>query len=327
MAYCLRLFLFATFIIFVFPINSFASRIPQAKAYELLVGDHRLKDKLNILAFGDAGKASKAQYMIGEQMFQTCKREGCDFALSLGDNIYPRGVKNIRDKKFQTAFELPYKRFSLENEMDFWMALGNHDWAGNTSAQINYSFYSKLWRMPNRYFSVPYLPNWLHIYVLDTDRTYNSKWYSLSKERSFLRNFKKQLNEARKHLCHKPGWKILAGHHPIYSTGRKKNKKKEKRLRRAMQALMDDCKVDLYLSGHEHHLEHIETPTFYSIISGSAAEFRDTPERRIEDDQVKSIFRATQLGFVRLEVLPLEIKIFYYDSNGEVIYSFSRYKR
>lgn len=326
--------LLSKFIIFSTLLISFAfasiaplnTRVRTAQG--LLVRDHRTEDKINVLLFGDAGKANINQYRIGNQMFQTCQKHGCSFAISLGDNIYPSGVENTKDDKFQKAFEQPYRKFSLNAPLDFWMVLGNHDWRGNTQAQIDYSFQSRIWRMLNNHFTIPYLPNWLHIYALDTTNIYGSKWYDIFRNRNLLKKFRMQLDGARKALCDKPGWKILIAHHPIYSTGREKNIGKEAKLRKLILPFMRECKIDLYLAGHEHHLEYIETSEQHdTIISGAAAGARDTPERRMDTTSAKSVFRAIQMGFVRLEITPSEVKTLYYNSHGEVLSTFRKHKQ
>jgi hypothetical protein len=113
-----------------------------------------------------------------------------------------RGVKSIDDSKFKTHFEEPY---ALLGPFPFWMAPGNHDHrhSGSVDAQVAYgrSGRSQRWRMPAAYYAVEGLPNWLHIYSLDTE---------LISEGAANHE---QAEQARAVLCGKPGWRLLMGHH------------------------------------------------------------------------------------------------------------------
>src|SRR5690242_20330024 len=78
---------------------------------------------VRFVAFGDAGAATGAQFAVAQAMADVCKARGCDFALELGDNIYPEGVRSADDPQFETKFETPYEAL----KMPFYVALGNHD--------------------------------------------------------------------------------------------------------------------------------------------------------------------------------------------------------
>src|SRR6266446_1835924 len=83
------------------------------------------RKEVKFVALGDMGTGGSAQIQVAQAMFSVCQREGCDFVLGLGDNIYPHSVQSANDPAFQEKFEKPY---SLFKEIDFWMSLGNHDW-------------------------------------------------------------------------------------------------------------------------------------------------------------------------------------------------------
>jgi Calcineurin-like phosphoesterase len=87
---------------------------------------------VTFVAFGDMGDGSDAQTQVAHAMYNVCQREGCDFVLGLGDNIYPHSVRSVHDPAFQAKFEHPYGRFQ---GLDFWMILGNHDF-GSTSCLV-----------------------------------------------------------------------------------------------------------------------------------------------------------------------------------------------
>ena len=92
----------------------------------------------------DTGSGNEYQKKVAESMVQLHKRfEKVQSVFLLGDNIYPDGVKGVKDKKFKLQFEEMYKR--LPKSLEFFNVLGNHDYMGNCNAQIEYTQKSKRW--------------------------------------------------------------------------------------------------------------------------------------------------------------------------------------
>ncbi|MGH1461585.1 MAG: metallophosphoesterase [Neptuniibacter sp.] len=117
-------------------------------------------DRVRVVALGDAGTGEPSQGFVGEAIRQVCEKQGCDFVLGMGDNIYKSGPESIKDAQFDKKFEEPYQNLKLP----FFMVLGNHDSSGlspgdggfNARGQIEveYSKHSKLWAMPDRYYQI-----------------------------------------------------------------------------------------------------------------------------------------------------------------------------
>lgn len=78
---------------------------------------------VRFIVLGDQGTGGEAQYAVAQAMERVCLERGCDFAVALGDNIYPAGPKGPDDPQFDEKFERPYANLTFP----FWMALGNHD--------------------------------------------------------------------------------------------------------------------------------------------------------------------------------------------------------
>ena len=242
------------------------------------------QDEYTLLIFGDSGTGSEEQRRVAEAMSQACRESGCDAALVLGDLIYPRGVKSADDRRFATHFEQPYE---VVGPFPFWMSPGNHDHrrSGSVEAEIAYarSGRSLRWRMPAAHYAVQGLPDWLHVYSLDT------KWIA---EGSASRE---QAGAAAAALCGKPGWRILAGHHPVYSNGRHGG---DADAGRYLEPLVRECGVQAYFAGHDHHQEHISTASFEQFVQGAAARRRgvDTVSYPAERQMSQRFARST-LGF------------------------------
>lgn len=242
------------------------------------------QDDYTLLIFGDSGTGTEQQRRVAEAMSQACQESGCGAALVLGDLIYPRGVKSVDDRRFATHFEEPYE---VVGPLPFWMSPGNHDHKrrGSVEAEIAYarSGRSERWRMPAAHYAVQGLPDWLHIYSLDT------KWLAQGSAGP------EQADGATAALCGKTGWRLLAGHHPVHSNGRHGD---DDDVGRYLEPLVRECGVQAYFAGHDHHQEHISTASFEQFVQGAAARLRDvdTVSYPAELEMTQRFARST-LGF------------------------------
>ena len=89
---------------------------------------------MNILLLGDMGSKGTSQNIVAKSMEKLVKANDIKFVCGLGDNIYEYGVESVKDEKFKTHFENPYKNIKLK----FYMCLGNHDY-GKKSIDGSYS--------------------------------------------------------------------------------------------------------------------------------------------------------------------------------------------
>ena len=213
------------------------------------------RKEVKFVALGDMGDGGSAQTHVAQAMYSVCQREGCDFVLGLGDNIYPHAVQSAHDPAFQERFEQPY---SLFQGIDFWMILGNHDWKHlltGAQAEIDYTLHSDRWRLPYSHYGIPFLPPWLHIYGIDT---------SLIEAVADVH----QLRSAQDTLCHESGWRFLFGHYPTHSTGTADHSGSWF-VRRALETLIHTCHIHMYFAGHDHHQAHLDLGFYQEIIEGA----------------------------------------------------------
>jgi hypothetical protein len=270
---------------------SFDPPPPRLDLAALEVHDLRDRDRVVVVVLGDGGTGSSAQFEVGRRMASVCAARGCDLALLLGDNFYERGVRPPRngvwDEAFIRKFEAPYEQLGVQ----FWAVAGNHDWHGgrdSVDTEIAYSARSSRWRMPAYDYAVPALPPWLDIYALDTVVLLSGVDIG-------------QRQRARVALCDAPGWRVLAGHHPIYSSGHHAGPGGENAAaREALLPLIEECDVDVYLAGHEHHQEHLRAGNLHQIVQGAAGRLRDV-ELRGAKTPADQLFAASLYGFALLE--------------------------
>lgn len=287
-----------------------------AQQWPFEVTDLHDRESLTILVFGDAGTGDAGQHRVGRAMFDTCQARGCDFAVMLGDNIYEDGIAvESRDDQqasfreivtqFDEKFTKPYEPFRTLPGFHFWGVLGNHDYRRNASgAMVTYSEFSDLWRVPAPHYEIPRLPDWIQMHAMHTD----------TDERRDLNGL--QVASIRRQMCradHPNRWKLLFGHQPVYNSGHHRNDGQERRTRALVeQALILECGVHLYMSGHAHHQEHLTARGFEQVIQGAAARSKGSNDPR-DEPHVRQRFFSRTFGFALLTVDPVQLRLDFYD--------------
>lgn len=257
------------------------------------------QDQFTLLVFGDGGTGNAKQRLVAAAMAQACSEHGCDAALVLGDLIYPSGVRSVDDEKFVTHFEEPY---AVLGPFPFFMSPGNHDHRRSVAAQVAYgqSGRSERWRMPAEHYAVPGLPSWLNIYSLDTQPIHEESAGS------------EQAEQARAALCGKPGWRLLMGHHPIYSNGGHGD---DEVVERYLYDVIRDCAVQAFFAGHDHHQEHISSALFEQFVQGAAAKLRRVGTRRYAAaDQMTQRFARSVSGFAIVALTERTMDVRFFDA-------------
>ncbi len=133
----------------------------------------------------------------------------------------------------------------------------------------------------------------------------------------------KQLNWLRSELTKsKDKWKIVVAHHPVYSAGKRFGKTNE--MEEAVKNILNQHNVDLFIAGHEHHLEFDQpknNDTFYQLISGAGS------EKTIINPNSKVQFAKSEYGFATIGISSNSLLIQFIDWHGNVIYSTEQPKR
>lgn len=229
----------------------------------------------SFLFFGDSGEVTPDQARVATAMGTFCAGEPCEFVALLGDNFYPSGVASPTDSQWETKFEQPYRAFSIP----FFAALGNHDHGGSVLAQINHSARSPRWRMPSCAYT--FKDDNAEFFVVDTEHfTADQKaWLDREITRS----------AADRSIT----WRIVYGHHPIYSYGHHGD---TPNLKSDLLPLLNN-RVDFYLSGHDHDRQVIDAERGVAfVISGASAISR--PHKR----GARTLFADSTFGFAHLRI-------------------------
>ncbi len=280
---------------------------------------------IHFIVVGDWGRQGEYnQSEVAAQMANASVSLNADFIISTGDNFYPDGVKSVWDTKWKTSFEDIYKHFSLQKK--WYVVLGNHDYRSNPQAQIEYSNISSRWQMPSRYYTKKFKINddstqQVQLIFLDTSPFIKS-YYSNEEyaKNVYVQDSSAQIRWLDSLLSYKSTtikWKIVVGHHPLYSGGKRINSKDTKDLNVLLKPLFDKYNVDVYLNGHEHHLEHVKPQgvTHY-FTSGAGSEVR--PVKIFPKD---GKFAAEKAGFMTFSITSDSLIMYTIDKMGKIIYN------
>jgi acid phosphatase len=266
---------------------------------------------LSFVAVGDWGHASTKARAVAAAMGQTAEAINSSFVISLGDNFYPRGVENVNDRQWTETFE---RAFTAPSLMTPWnVVAGNHDHRGNPLAQVEYSRVSKRWRMPSLYYkrSERLIGNsTADFFYLDTEtmRTEGQK----PKKANYRPDAQEQLAWLERELgASRAAWKIVVGHHPVYSGGTHGN---TGRLVNWLAPMFKRYGVQVYIAGHNHNLEHLEISGTHYLTSGGGADphgVKTLPATR---------FGAGELGFLSARLGPAAMNIEFVGQDGGSLY-------
>jgi tartrate-resistant acid phosphatase type 5 len=281
------------------------------------------KKALNFIAMGDWGRNGEyKQREVANQMGIAAKALGTDFFIATGDNFYPSGVASTQDHRWIDSYEDIYTAHSLQN--DWYVVPGNHDYKGNVQAEIDYTKIDRRWYMPARFYSKKMILNndtTKQILLVFIDTTPLLSEYYLSPEHADVKTQdtamqRKWLESVLSDSSPNIKWKIVAGHHPLYTGGKRMNADETKELHDLLRPIFEKYKVDAYICGHEHSLQYIKPDgrTHY-FISGAGSE---TTPAILHPDGGK--FAISENGFIAFTITPDEMLAQIISYKGDVLF-------
>lgn len=279
---------------------------------------------LHFLALGDWGRnGADHQKPVAKQMGITAADVKAQFIISTGDNFYPSGVISPQDPSFKYSYEDIYTDFSLQ--WDWYVVLGNHDYKSNPDAQVEYSKISRRWKMPARYYSKKFpingdVNNQVLIAFIDTNplipEFYKNAEYGPNVKGQDTTGQKKWLVKTLADQDPSIKWKIVVGHHPMFTGGSRTDGYDTKAIRSTLKPILDQYGVDVYLTGHEHSLQYLKPAgKTHHFISGGASE--KTPVKLIPEAQMV----ASEYGFMLFSVNKDQLRVQVINDKGDVIYN------
>lgn len=250
---------------------------------------------VRVLAFGDFGDGSERQARLAQAMRRFHAKHPFDLAVTVGDNFYPAGMGGPEDPRWERDFARLYEPMRVR----FFPTLGNHDWglADSPAAEIAHSDHSKYWRMPAERYTFVAGP--VQFFAIDTNQN----------SRAQLEWLDRELGRS------KARWKIVYGHHPVYSNGAHGD---DATLHDTLLPLLRG-RATVYLCGHDHDLQHIapEDGVHFVLAGGGGAAPRAvTPGPRL-------LFGAGKNGFTVFEATRTSLAVTFLDEDLETLHRFA----
>ena len=267
---------------------------------------------LNFLAVGDWGRGGgDNQAEVAGEMAKVAAALGARFVISVGDNFYEDGVASVDDPQWKASFEDVYAAPSLQ--VPWHAALGNHDYHGNSQAQIDYSARSRRWGLPARWYSHrETAPDGatIDLFVLDTSPLIRAYYDDGAKKVKVAgQDVEAQLAWFEKALAASSAdWKVVVGHHPVYS-GNEDGGAPD--LQARLDPILQRHSVPLYLNGHDHDLQHVRRGATDYVCTGAGSKMR-----KACGDAPGGDFCSQRPGFVAVRLTRSAIKVAYRDDTG-----------
>ena len=250
---------------------------------------------LRIAVTGDTGDgADEVAAAIGHLNAS----EPLDAIVLVGDNFYPCGVRTEHDARWSLV--RPLTRIGIP----IFPVLGNHDYCGGSDpeAQVRATGVIPHWHFPARQYTVR--SPVVDFVFLETNGLAQGRPNSVASAiRAAFAGSKKP-------------WRIAIGHHPVVSSGYHGYfPRDEVRRVRTLVPALRDAHVDLYMCGHDHHLELIRGRMLL-LISGAGS--RPIPPVKL---RVNTVFpqeiRRERIGFAVVEISAASMRFRMYDAAGK----------
>lgn len=281
--------------------------------------------KLAFVAIGDFGGVPQPPYFtytqkkIAKVMGKYADLKKVKFVIGLGDNFYFEGVKNVDDHRFISTFEHVYTTPTLKTAT-WCMVAGNHDHASNVSAQIAYTKRSRRWHFPyffyTEVFKIPGSYKTVQLVMIDTTllccrNQRNLK--TLPEQEEQLRWIKDTLRDSE------ADYLIVAGHHPVLSAGIHGS---TPYLISNLKPLLEEYDVTVYLSGHDHNLQHLkeEHSNVHYFVTGNGNFYSPYPVHKKTVSGSLKFFKGDCGAFTLLEATPEFLKVSQIDDCGNELY-------
>lgn len=111
-------------------------------------------------------------------------------------------------------------------------------------------------------------------------------------------------------------WKIVVGHHPGYTVGPRIKNDDTLEIRAALSPIFEEYKVDVYLAGHDHSLQHLKPEGYTNhFISGAGSELT-----QVSANIPYSKFQASENGFMYFSLDSHRLNVKAINHEGTVLY-------
>lgn len=281
------------------------------------------ESEYNVFVVADAGRnGAYDQTRIGQVLGVYADKLEPEYVLNAGDMFHYDGVQSIDDPLFISNFESIYPHGELQCK--WWGVLGNHEYRGNTQAVIDYTNRSRRWNIPSQYYSKTFegTNETDSVCVVFIDSAPLIDKYHIEEDYPDARKQDpdKQVAWIDSTLSASTAkWKIVIGHHPIYSYS-KKNPEEAAQMQKRLAGIYAKNDVDISLAGHVHTFQHLRDKTGVTdyFVAPSASLGRDVIKTGDE-----TIAAVNGSGFLVLGFNEDRIAVSFIDADGKMKYTYN----
>ena len=276
----------------------------------------KYKRALNFFVISDWGwSGEKDQPIVADGMAKQAEAINPQFIVSCGDNFQIAGVASTQDPLWAINFENVYKQLSLQ--IDWYPVFGNHDYKGNTQAQIDYSKISHRWRFEDHYRSFVRKINdsiSAKFILLDTPPLVDEYYKKGGYPDVVKQDTAQQIRWLASELSSKEQWKIVFGHHPVYSASTKHGDTPE--MIKRVKPLLEKYHAQFYFCGHDHDFQHLREngKKVNYIVTGTGGEPRPSSTNKL------SLFSNSTPGFSEVTFHADSIRVVFMGFDGKPQY-------
>jgi predicted phosphohydrolase len=305
---------------------------------------NQFDNNIDFISLGDWGGASLGGYHLTNiqktalGMLNHINKYNSQFILNSGDNFYYCGIENISDPQINKDFTDIFSQINIP----WYNSLGNHDYGFDPSAQLQLNTIINNWILDDRYYYRKLVINnvSINIIVLDTNPCINdyrgndrSKWDPCNYEfptcgpepgickfhdNILEQDCSVQLEWFKNILNNIPEdeWIIVVGHHPASEINTCD-----------FQSLLSLSKVNLYINGHVHSMQHYSIDNQAKYITTGAASMVIPRNNLLNHnilthDNVKMLFNKMNTGFTSHTINGNILTNYFWDIEGNLLHSF-----
>lgn len=273
---------------------------------------------VRVAALGDFGEAPgrdlQPQRDVARALASQDAREPFDLGITLGDNFYPNGLASVDSPRWRSQWEDLYSPL----EIRFYATLGNHDYLDapeSLDAELGYTGRSVTWCLPKSYYTFTAGP--VQFFALDTTPVEDPEEavHAPATMADQTRWLARELETSR------ATWKVVYGHHPIYTNGEHGSDHGEglgvlPAVRDYLFPLLEQHKVDIYLAGHDHDLQALKPAggVRFFVSGGGGRHLRE-----LEKDECRE-WAASAHGFTVLEADAQRMTVSFYGKAGDLLH-------
>ena len=287
-------------------------------------------DPASVLMLGDWGwegdVTMQANVASAMQSFVQQHSLSPDAMLLFGDNFYGMMDGGANSPRWKTQFEDMYPKNSFN--CPAYAVLGNHDYQNAPTLKCNYQLdyaakATTRFTLPSNWyrFTLPAKDPSLTVIALDSNApglAIEGPSYVTMAEDTWSQQMAWLEAELQKPL-ETPFLAVMA-HHPVYSNGLMGD---NQILIRNWDPLLRKYKVDLYLAGHDHDMQHLELdghPTSFFLSGGGGAPLFGLHI----SEAVRGPFAQEAFGFSYLHCTANLMTLRHLDRVGNLIHKFTR---